>query len=471
MPRRSRSPRTASPSTRPPTRSRARRNCSSCRSPLSQTEVEYHLVWRVRVRTEDPARHLGHPRRRPHRPGILAVQRHALRLQRHVVLAGAVSTATVTAPSPRPAQYLRVQVTGVGNGQHRHQRELVDQRHRRTPHGHERTSTGPTSTSTTSRAPRRPSPARRRRTSRWTVASPIRTPRRTSATPSTRSTRSTTSSRSSRPGSATPIPGSRERESPLAPATPTGTGRSTSTSPAAAAPTPARCSRSSSTSSVTACRTRSSAAQGNQGLGEGNGDILGNLMTQDPIIGRGFYIGQLHERDPQLAEHAAVPGRRGRARRSTTPARSSPASTGTSMVLLQAQYGESIRDVQVGATMAQRPHAPASETQPDQVLSAFIADDDNGNLDDGTPHHDDRSARRRRTTGSPARRSRGRLRHALDPALFGRSHRRLPAHGDHHLVARRGRRSIVPRSVLPALSRRRRQLYQDVPMTATGEPG
>ena len=31
-------------------------------------------------------------------------------------------------------------------------------------------------------------------------------------------------------------------------------------------------------------------SQGSEGLGEGNGDILGNLMTMSPIVGRGFYL-------------------------------------------------------------------------------------------------------------------------------------------------------------------------------------
>ena len=38
--------------------------------------------------------------------------------------------------------------------------------------------------------------------------------------------------------------------------------------------------------------------QGNEGLGEGNSDVVGILLTQESIIGRGFYLGNCVERHP-----------------------------------------------------------------------------------------------------------------------------------------------------------------------------
>jgi Zn-dependent metalloprotease len=126
--------------------------------------------------------------------------------------------------------------------------------------------------------------------------------------------------------------------------------------------------------------------QGDQGLGEGNADICGNLMTQDPIIGRGFYTGNCTSGIRNSLNTLRYPG-------DVIGVEIHAAGqviagfNWDSMVLLQAQYGESI-----GTWMsAQRWHNGRvlmhPTTQPDQVLATFIADDDNGNLDDGTPNH------------------------------------------------------------------------------------
>jgi Zn-dependent metalloprotease len=126
--------------------------------------------------------------------------------------------------------------------------------------------------------------------------------------------------------------------------------------------------------------------QGGEGLGEGNSDILGNLITQDHIIGLGFYLnnctsgirdsqntlqypqdlnGSVHH-DGQIIAGFNWDG----------------------MELFQAMYGQ-----EQGTLMsAERWHFGRvlmhPTNQQDQVFATFIADDDNGDLDDGTPHHE-----------------------------------------------------------------------------------
>ncbi len=126
--------------------------------------------------------------------------------------------------------------------------------------------------------------------------------------------------------------------------------------------------------------------QGSQGLGEGNSDINGNLITQDPIIGRGFYLDNCVSGirnsvnnyiypDDVVGEEIHFAGQ------------VIAGFNWDAMVGLQLQYG-----MEQGTIMsAERWHFGRvlmhPNTQPDQVLATFIADDDNDNLDDGTPNH------------------------------------------------------------------------------------
>lgn len=126
--------------------------------------------------------------------------------------------------------------------------------------------------------------------------------------------------------------------------------------------------------------------QGGQGLGEGNSDILGNLITQDPIIGRGFYVGNcvsgIRNSLNALRYPEDVVGVEIHAAGQVIAGFSWDA-----MVLMQAQYGMEQGTVKTGmdwhfGRMLLRP-----TTQPDQVLATFTANDDNGDLGDGTPDH------------------------------------------------------------------------------------
>ncbi|MBM3316914.1 MAG: T9SS type A sorting domain-containing protein [Candidatus Eisenbacteria bacterium] len=126
--------------------------------------------------------------------------------------------------------------------------------------------------------------------------------------------------------------------------------------------------------------------QGGEGLGEGNSDIMANLITQESIIGRGFYQGNctsgirnslnsLIYPDDVIGQPIHSAGR---------------VIAGFHwdfMVSLQGQYG-----AEQGAILAgERWHfgrvLQHPTTQPAQVLATFIADDDDGNLENGTPHY------------------------------------------------------------------------------------
>ncbi len=126
--------------------------------------------------------------------------------------------------------------------------------------------------------------------------------------------------------------------------------------------------------------------QGDQGLGEGNGDILACLMTQDPELGRGFFSGNcetgLRDAVNSLIYPDNVVG---------IPIHAAGqvilGFTWDAMVLMQDYYGEeqgtmiSASNWHFGRTLLH----PTS--QPDQVFATFFADDDDGNLDNGTPNH------------------------------------------------------------------------------------
>ena len=116
--------------------------------------------------------------------------------------------------------------------------------------------------------------------------------------------------------------------------------------------------------------------QGNEGLGEGNSDILGNLITQEHIIGLGFYVGNCTSGIRDALNTMQYP----------QDMNGSVHNDGQiiagfnwdAMELLQGQYG-----TEQGTIMsAERWHygrlllQPAN--QPAQVLATFIADDDNG---------------------------------------------------------------------------------------------
>ncbi len=126
--------------------------------------------------------------------------------------------------------------------------------------------------------------------------------------------------------------------------------------------------------------------QGDQGLGEGNSDFTGALMTERSIMGMGFYLNQctsgIRDCDNNLQYPEDVIG---------IPIHSAGRVIcgfhWDAMVLLRNAFGE-----QPGRLMsAERWHygrvLMQPTTQPAQVLATFIADDDDGDLSNGTPNY------------------------------------------------------------------------------------
>lgn len=133
--------------------------------------------------------------------------------------------------------------------------------------------------------------------------------------------------------------------------------------------------------------------QGDEGLGEGNGDILGNLMTQDPIIGRGFYSGNcvsgIRNSDNNLSYPGDVVGEEIHYAGQVIAGFNWDA-----MVDLQTLYDSGPPAWNSPGTLVSASNwhygrvLGHPETQPDQVLWTFIADDDDEDILNGTVHGD-----------------------------------------------------------------------------------
>lgn len=125
---------------------------------------------------------------------------------------------------------------------------------------------------------------------------------------------------------------------------------------------------------------------GNEGIHEGNADILANFMTDEAIIGRGFNLnncsggirtsdnnrqypenlnGQVHN-DGQIIAGVMWDVRQN----------------------LQTSLGGTNGELQAAILWHWGRRLERPTNQPDQCLSMFIADDDNGNVFDGTPNFD-----------------------------------------------------------------------------------
>lgn len=128
-------------------------------------------------------------------------------------------------------------------------------------------------------------------------------------------------------------------------------------------------------------------SQGNEGIGEGNSDIISTLITGESIIGRGFYTGNctggIRDCENTLVYPDDVVGQ---------PIHSAGrVICGFNWDFQQGMMG--FYGIQVGTEMTgERWHfgrvLEHPNTQPAQVLATFIADDDDGDLTNGTPHYD-----------------------------------------------------------------------------------
>ncbi len=127
-------------------------------------------------------------------------------------------------------------------------------------------------------------------------------------------------------------------------------------------------------------------SQGNEGLGEGNSDVTSNLLTQESIIGRGFYLGNctsgIRNSLNTLIYPDNVVGQEIHAAGQVIAG-----FHWDFMVLMQGAYGQETGTVMAGERWHFARVLEHPMTQPAQVLATFIADDDDGNLENGTPHH------------------------------------------------------------------------------------
>lgn len=124
--------------------------------------------------------------------------------------------------------------------------------------------------------------------------------------------------------------------------------------------------------------------QGTQGIGEGNSDILANYITGESIIGRGFYQGVctsgIRNSDNTLQYPQDLNGQ------IHHDGQIIAGFHWDAWQELQAILpAEEARLVAINTWHWGRIHQHPT-TQPDQVLATFLADDDDGNLLNGTPH-------------------------------------------------------------------------------------
>lgn len=128
--------------------------------------------------------------------------------------------------------------------------------------------------------------------------------------------------------------------------------------------------------------------QGDQGLGEGNADIIANLITQESIIGRGFYLADcehgIRDSDNDLIYPDDVVGHE-----IHYAGQVIAGFHWDFMVRMQTLYGEEAGTHYAAELWHYCRILEEPTLQPDQVLAAFIYDDDDGDLSNGTPHYDD----------------------------------------------------------------------------------
>jgi Zn-dependent metalloprotease len=127
--------------------------------------------------------------------------------------------------------------------------------------------------------------------------------------------------------------------------------------------------------------------QGEEGLGEGNGDVLANLLTQESIIGRGFYLFDC-ENGIRDSENSLIYPDNVVDQEIHDAGRVIAGFHWDLMVLLQQLYGTEAGTLAAAELWHYARALQGPYTQPLQVMATFVADDDDGNLDNGTPHYD-----------------------------------------------------------------------------------
>jgi len=126
--------------------------------------------------------------------------------------------------------------------------------------------------------------------------------------------------------------------------------------------------------------------QGNEGLGEGNADVLANLITQESVIGRGFFttscVAGIRDSDNNLVYPDDVVGVEIHSAGQVIAGFHWDA-----MVVLQDLYGMAEGTRRAASTWHYGRLLMHPTVQPDQAFATFLADDDDGDLGNGTPDY------------------------------------------------------------------------------------
>lgn len=127
-------------------------------------------------------------------------------------------------------------------------------------------------------------------------------------------------------------------------------------------------------------------SQGGQGLGEGNSDVLANILTQESIIGRGFNnncsVGIRDSKNTLFYPDDVV------GQGIHDAGRVIAGFHWDAMKLLQEYMGDNAGMLEMANDWHYARKVARPQNQPAQVLAVFIANDDDGNLDNGTPWYD-----------------------------------------------------------------------------------
>lgn len=127
--------------------------------------------------------------------------------------------------------------------------------------------------------------------------------------------------------------------------------------------------------------------QGNEGLGEGNGDILANFMTEESIIGRGFFLGNctggIRNSLNTLRYPENVVGQEIHAAGQVIAGFHWDITQ-----LLEQLQGHQPGLIKSASLWHFGRDLSAPTNQTAQVLATFVADDNDGNLSNGTPNYD-----------------------------------------------------------------------------------
>src|SRR5690606_36839019 len=128
-------------------------------------------------------------------------------------------------------------------------------------------------------------------------------------------------------------------------------------------------------------------SQGQQGLGEGNGDVLANILTLEAEIGRGFNLSNcvngIRTSDNNLQYPGDVVGQEVH-----NAGRVIAGFHWDALEVFVALMGESAAQVKVGSDWHFGRNLSSPFNQPAHVLATFVADDVEGNLTKGTPFYD-----------------------------------------------------------------------------------